>query len=219
MPARFWLPSGVIRERSTTCHCRTVATVFARTLVRAFDQGALAVLRLSRVVLICLAGLLTSITNSQAFHTDEPNASASLSDVIAFVDLQGWTVDLGYLCHGLSLNEGAEKCLFRQIAVHSRVKKEVDHGFNVPIDQPATAPLLVYRVTPLIGEFLLLSVDGSLVRAFFRARGEDFNLMSEKRAADVLKAELTFWKNSLAQIEHDVLARKSKFNSFQGRRQ
>lgn len=219
MPAQFWLPSGVIRERSSTCHCRTVATVFARALVRAFNQGALAVLKLSCVVLICFAGLLASIASSQAFHTDGPNASASLSDVIAFVNLQGWIVDLGYLCHGLSLNEGTGKCLFRQIAVHSRGKKEEDHGFNVPIDQPSTRPLLVYHVTPLTGEFLLLSVDGRLVKALFRARGDGFSLMSDERAAQVLKAELAFWKSNLAEIERSVLAGKSEFNSFQEHRQ
>jgi len=133
-----------------------------------------------------------------------------LVEIITFVERYGWPVDLGYLCSGLSLISANQKCLFRQIAVHTKTAELIDHGFNVPTDESPPLHVVIYHVSPLTGEFFLASVDGTLIRALFRARGSDFEPMSNKRAIRAFKTELTFWHRNFTQIEHDVL---SKLNS------
>ena len=144
-----------------------------------------------------------------AFHNEQhvvnsPQSFAPLADVVAFVERRGWSVDLAYLCKGLSLTEAANECPFRQIAIHAKTKKLDDHGFCVPTYESPPRHLVIYHAGQLSGEFFLASIDGRLIRAVFRARGTDFEAMSDERGNTAFKNELAFWQSNLAGIERDV---------------
>lgn len=162
---------------------------------------------------IGVAVAATSVSHVEAFHTRQHlenslQRTASLSDVIVFVQRRGWSVDLGFLCKGLALKGTGDKCLFRQIAIHAKTAELDDHGFNVPIDEFAPSYAVIYHVSPLAGEFFLVSKEGKLLKAIFRARGQDFEPMSDERGSTAFAAELAFWQNNFAQIEHDTLQAK-----------
>ncbi len=161
----------------------------------------------------------TSVGAVDAFHTEKhPHNSAQsfapLADVIAFVQLHGWSVDLAYLCKGLALTETNNKCLFQQIAIHTKTSELDDHGFNVPTDEFPPLHVVIYHVSPLAGEFFLASKDGRLIKAIYRARGTDFKPMSNERGNDAFKAELAFWQSNLIRIESDVSKNKSSAIPF-----
>lgn len=155
----------------------------------------------------------TSVRNVEAFHTKQHTeigtpAPASLADIIAFVQLRGWPIDLGYLCKGFSLTVGNNKCAFRQIALHTKTAELDDHGFNVPTNEFPPLHIVIYHVTPLTGAFFLASKDGRLIEAISRARGTDFEPMSELAASAAFAAELSFWQSNFDQIERDTLKAK-----------
>lgn len=154
-----------------------------------------------------------------AFHNERhvvggPQAFAPLADVIAFVERRGWSVDLAYLCKGLSLTEPADECRFRQVAVHAKIKTLDDHGFNIPTFESPPLHVVIYHAGPLAGEFFLASTDGTLIRAVFRARGTDFKAMSDERASTAFKNELAFWQSNFAGIERAVSNGKSNSVPF-----
>ncbi|HZQ14128.1 MAG TPA: hypothetical protein VFB31_15085 [Pseudolabrys sp.] len=197
MPAQFWLKLAAVWRRPMPWRYRPPAQILRRRLFSALVVGA--------------AVAATSVGAVQAFHTerhgdDGPQGVAPLADVIAFVQRRGWSVDLAYLCKGLSLTEAGNKCLFRQIAMHSKTAELDDHGLNVPVDESPPSRLVLYHVTPLAGEFFLASIDGKLITAAVRARGTDFIPMPGERAGAALKAELAFWQGNFPEIERAVLS-------------
>lgn len=151
----------------------------------------------------------TLASSALAFHTAPPakskfNTSAPLSAIVAFVETHGSPTNLGYVCKAFSLSDDDDNCRFQQLAIHSKSAELDDHGFGIYHGKSQLSRILLFHVTPLVGEFFLASRDGKLIAAATRARGTDFQPMQRETGVAAFKAELSFWQNNLAQIEHDV---------------
>ena len=136
------------------------------------------------------------------------SALASVSEIASYVRTAGWPADLNYLCAALEINVGP-RCLFLQVAVHRRENTIADHGFNVPADSAAPAQIVLYHVTPLVGEFFLATAEGKLLKALSRSRSTAFETMPSDQAASAYGREVEFWQGNLAQVKRDVERQKA----------
>ena len=128
-----------------------------------------------------------------------------ISELIPLVVQNGRRVDLGRMCEMMKLDSSAN-CMFDQIALSSDVPNVIDtNGFNVPPDKDPK-DVVIFHFGPLVGNFFVVSLDGTLKSAFFRARGIDY---SEVALADVRQAfeeSIKYWKTNLETIKTMIAA-------------
>ena len=164
--------------------------------------------RLRRNVMVASA-MLGALFSSAAAQSPwpTPGALASISEIASYVRTAGWPVDLNHLCRALEIEIGP-RCLFFQVAVHKQQNTAEDHGFNVPADSAALAQIVLYHVTPLVGEFFLATAEGKLLKALSRSRSTAFEAMPPDQAASAYEKEVEFWQANLAQVKRDVERQK-----------
>jgi len=134
---------------------------------------------------------------------------AAVSDVILFVQERGWQVNLGRICAEFDLPVVAGQCIFKQVSVQEIEGRGDPRGFNIPVHQSANAPyVLIFHLGPLTGEFFVVSVNGDLIKAFYRAKGTGYSSLPNDDVREEFKADLGYWFNNLARLKQGVEAQQ-----------
>lgn len=175
--------------------------------LKAADYKLIAARSLVTVLMVAGAIMLLSYP-AKAFHTANPDNTRTsrpdLREIATYVANHGWTVNLGAVCKGLLLLNRAGQCRYRQIAVNAKSQKGDEHGFNVPLDNAASNDYLLYHVTPVTGEFVIVSNAGKPISATFRERGKDFERMSKIDAQSFARTEIAFWRQHFTAIKRST---------------
>jgi hypothetical protein len=122
-------------------------------------------------------------------------------DMVRLVRSQGWSAQLKQVCRAFSLNDAA--CRFHQIALDAADGLS-KHGFNVSEGPPDSSYIVLFRLRPLIGEFFLLSAEGKLISAAYRAKGAYYEPIPASEARAALKSEVSYWLDNFPQIAADI---------------
>lgn len=144
----------------------------------------------------------SGIQSPQA-QTENSAEPVPFAEVIAFARRQGMSADLGRLCRAFGLERSPSGCRFKQIAIDAYSGGE-HHGFNVPLQNTETHYVVIFRLRPLIGEFFVVSAQGELLSAGFRAKGVDYSVISNAEARSAFEAEVSFWQRSVAALENQL---------------
>lgn len=123
---------------------------------------------------------------------------ATISEIVDFVRQYGWSANLGDVCAKLEVAHFNPDCRFLQISVQDDNAKGEPKGFNLPITASVEPPyLLIFHLGPLVGEFLIVSTKGDLVASYIRAKGRDYERVSNDEARSAFNRELSYWKTNL----------------------
>jgi tetratricopeptide (TPR) repeat protein len=151
------------------------------------------------------AQALKRLLTKKEVSSDGAKSSALISELTQLVQTHGWQVDMGRMCTLMKLSLQSE-CKFKQISVKSDVPNTVDdNGFNVP-EFKNPQYVVIYRFTPLVGNFFVVSLDGTVKSAFFRAKGIDYTEVSLADTRQAFEASIGFWKEHLETIKGMIAA-------------
>lgn len=131
--------------------------------------------------------------------------SALISEVAHLVEEHGWSADLARMCSSMQIDQHSN-CKFKQITLGSPAPNTLDiYGFNVPEDEHPTYAVM-YHLEPLVGTFLVVSLDGIVKSAYFRARGVDYTEMPAAESNRALEEFVRFWAINLESIKGMIAA-------------
>ena len=142
----------------------------------------------------------TSTTHVKTFDP------AMMSELVGIVREHGWPANMGRMC--ATFNLGSESnCNFKQMAVSEGSPGTVeDHGFNLP--EISTGPdsyVVIFHLTPLVGNFFVVSPEGTLKASFYRAKGVDYTEIPNEDARRAFAVAGAFWKQNLPKLK-DLIA-------------
>lgn len=134
----------------------------------------------------------------------QANAS-NLSKLIELVESKGWKIDLERICSrfGIASDQtGSDGCRLTQLSVQDTEGRGDPHGFNVPERRDGALPyVLMFHLGPLVGEFFLVSAEGKLLKALYRAKGRDYEELRLEDVKSEFEADLAFWTNNISRLE------------------
>ena len=139
--------------------------------------------------------------------------AALVMELTNIVAQRGWVVDMGRMCVAMQLRSQAD-CRFKQLSISAGEPGTIDnHGFNVPLDKVGPSPyVVIFHLGPLVGNFFVVSPDGELKAAFYRAKGVDFTEIPMQNARRAFDASFIFWSENLTKLKEliakDNLPRK-----------
>jgi hypothetical protein len=131
---------------------------------------------------------------------------AMMSELIGIVREHGWSASMGRMCAAFKLGSESN-CNYKQMAVTESPPGTVDnHGFNLP--EISTGPdsyVVIFHLTPLVGNFFVVSPDGTLKASFYRGKGVDYTEIPNEDASRAFAAAVAFWKQNLPKLK-DLIA-------------
>jgi tetratricopeptide (TPR) repeat protein len=143
---------------------------------------------------------LRRLLTNKDVGNDGAGVSALISELMHLVEKNGWQVDMGRMCAKMKLNSQSN-CKFKQISVNSDVRNVVDtNGFNVPEDKDPQY-VVIYSFGPLVGNFFVVSLGGTVKSAFFRAKGIDYTEVPLADIRQAFEASIKFWNENLETIK------------------
>lgn len=151
--------------------------------------------------------LLASVLALGISSADHARA-VDFGDVVRTVQEHGWRANLGRICIDLELGRDAEHCTFKQISVRETEGRGDPRGFNVAENGP-TPLVLVFHLTPLIGEFFVLSPKGELLKAYYRAKGGGYDRLPNDEVSKEFTADLQYWLNNLERVQQQLRSSRS----------
>ena len=114
-------------------------------------------------------------------------------------------VDMGRMCTLMKLNSPSN-CRFKQITVSSNAPNtRDDNGFNVPEDINPQY-VIIYHLGPLVGNFFVVSLDGAVKSAYFRAKGVDYTELRVAESSRAFEETVIFWAMNLETIKEMIAA-------------
>ena len=174
---------------------------------RTRDTASFSVARSIAGVAVVTAALSAAIgglelTGRSVAFAQAPVSDSTFSELVAFVEKRGWTVDLGRLCTALKLGPAETECKFKQVAVAEEGGTLANHGFNLALSATQPLPYIVlYHLRPLVGTFFVVTSGGVLKAAFYRAQGADYTALPDDDAKQAFLTEVEFWKKNLSTLE------------------
>ena len=126
--------------------------------------------------------------------------SAELSEIVQLVKAKGWTANLGRICQEFSLEPHGRDCIFKQISVQEVQGRGEPRGFNVPDGVGGVPYVLIFHLSPLVGEFFVASPQGELLKTFTRTKGRGYELIPNDAIRGEFFADLTYWKDNFDRI-------------------
>jgi hypothetical protein len=127
---------------------------------------------------------------------------ATLSEIIDFVRQHGWSANLGDVCAKFEVAKFSPDCRFLQISVQDDSVGGEPKGFNLPIITRGELPyVLIFHLGPLVGEFLIVSPKGDLIASYVRAKGRDYERISNDEARSAFNREVSYWKTNLWRLK------------------
>lgn len=137
-------------------------------------------------------------------------ASVTFSDVVQFVKRQGWRASLGDICAKFELPRGLDNCIFQQLSVQETEGRGDPRGLNVPASADAVPSyVVIFHLTPLVGEFFVVSTDGELLSAFLRFKGTDYNRVSNSDVRDEFNKDIAYWTKNFTRLKKGLEAEQS----------
>ena len=121
------------------------------------------------------------------------------SDVVRFVQRNGWPQDLGRYCETLDLARSTPDCRFKQLGAEDNAKPNEGHAINLPANTGDAVPyvLLLLR-RPGTAEVFIASPQGNLIAAFHGSTEIGYVRISNDSALPGFREELSFWKRTVA---------------------
>ena len=159
----------------------------------------------SRLLPCAAAAALLSLVGSGAAHAEAASRSESqpaFTAVVKVVIEQGWRVDFGKLCTELALDLPDGSCVFKQVSIQDDKDRGYPRGFNVPLNRDGTVPfVMIFHLSPLVGEFFIVSAEGQLIKAFYRTKGAGYQPLPNGEVQDEFEADLAYWLANHSRIE------------------
>lgn len=143
--------------------------------------------------------------------------AAELPDIIAFVESNGWRADFGSMCVNFGLASPAD-CVFRQISVRETEGNGYPRGINVPPRVGNEIPyILLFHLTPLVGEFHVVSAQGELLKTFYRAKGRGYDQVPNNEFRDEFIADLKYWMENFERLRAGFDSQTERQRMHKGR--
>lgn len=131
----------------------------------------------------------------------------STSDVVRLVKEKGWYVNLGTICAEFDIGD-PNNCVFKQISVEDEHEsRQYPRAFNV--SEGASSNLIMFHLTPLVGEFFILSADGQFLKAFYRAKGRGYDPLPADDVRQEFNADLNFWIENLDRLAQGLIEKNA----------
>lgn len=134
--------------------------------------------------------------------------AAELSEIIEIIELvetKGWRADLGRICADFGLSSPGSDCIVKQISIQEIEGRGDPRGFNVPARVEDALPyVLIFHLSPLVGEFYVMSPQGEMLKAFYRAKGRGYEQVSIDEFHDEFVADLNYWKDNFTRIRAGI---------------
>lgn len=165
-----------------------------------------------RLAALAVIGLvaLAAVAQVLAQQVTAPPA-ATFSDVVEFVQKQGWQANMRSLCTLLHLPPDSSNCIFKQVSIAEAVGRGDPRGFNVPaISSGAVTHVLVYHLGPLVGEFFVVSPQGDLIKAFYRSKGTGYNPIPNADVEEEFKKDLAYWIENFDRVKQGLELERSQ---------
>jgi len=143
---------------------------------------------------------LTRLLENSGVSHGNTVVAALIFVLMQLVEKNGWRVDLGRMCSEMKLDSQRD-CMFKQISVSSDVPDVTEsNGFNVP---QGNSPqyVVIYSFEPLVGNFFVVSLSGTLKSAFFRAKGIDYTEVPLADARRAFEKSIKFWNVNLETLK------------------
>ena len=152
----------------------------------------------------------TLIDDTTEVAAEKFAASVTFSDIVQFVERQGWRVNLGDMCTKFGLPLSGNDCAFQQLSVEETEGQSGPRGFNVSVASNSGAPhVLIFHLNPLVGEFFVVSPDGVLRRAFLRFKGTGYSRVSNEDVMEEFNKDLAYWTKNFFRLKEDLEAKRS----------
>jgi len=120
------------------------------------------------------------------------------SDVVRFVQRNGWPQDLGPYCETLGLARSNPDCRFKQLGAEDNAKPEQGHAINLPANTGDAVPYVLMLLRgPGTVEFFIASPQGDLIAAFHGTVDIGYVRISNDSALPGFTAEVSFWKGAV----------------------
>jgi len=121
------------------------------------------------------------------------------SDVVSFVQRNGWPQDLGPYCETLGLARANPDCRFKQLGAEDNAKPDEGHAINLPANAGDAVPyVLMLLRRPGTAEVFIASPQGDLMAAFHGTAEIGYVRISNDSAMPSFIAEVAFWKSAVA---------------------
>jgi hypothetical protein len=160
---------------------------------------------LATIAILILLSLSPTPSHSDDQRRFEENRRI-IPDLMLIIVEHGWVADMGRLCAIFELGSEGD-CRFKQIAVSESPPGVVDnYGFNVPLNTPTPSYAVLFHLGPLVGNFFVVSADGTLKSSFFRAKGKDFTKIPNSDARSAFERSMTFWAENLPRLKAKIWA-------------
>lgn len=140
----------------------------------------------------------------------ESSNSAELYQIVHLVKEKGWRADLGRICQEFLLEPHGRDCIFKQISVQEVQGRGDPRGFNIPDGAGDVPYVLVFHLSPLVGEFFIASPQGDLLKAFIRTKGRGYEPIHNDAVRDEFFADLTYWKDNFNRIRAGLESQSGK---------
>lgn len=138
-------------------------------------------------------------------------SSPSFQDVVRLVERQGWRIDMGDLCGKLGLPQGDSECVFQQLSVEDTHEQSYPRGFNVATaTRDGRISILLFHLNPLIGEFFIVSADGTLDEAYLRSKGTEYERVPNAVVRDEFEKDLSYWRDNFVRLKKGLEFERTK---------
>lgn len=197
----------VLEDRSGAVGFDVDMSNLSRAMIRSasglkLDEGRTSEVR-KGLWLLAAAVLIPWMVGS-AWPQPSKNSTAAaklVPELTNIVQRHGWPADMARMCVAMKLGKEAD-CKFKQISVSASEPGTVDnHGFNVPLGDGPVTYIVIFHLGPLVGNFFVVSPDGELKAAFYRAKGVDYTKVPLQDARRAFDASMAFWNDNLPMLK------------------
>jgi hypothetical protein len=152
----------------------------------------------------------TSLVSNALRLTQNSSERVTLSDVVQFVQQQGWRANLGDMCTKFELPRSGDDCIFIQVSLQDEREATSDpRSFNVPaISNAEPQYVLIFHLRPLVGEFFIVSADGILLRAYLRFKGTDYSHVPNEEVQQEFNKNLAYWTTNFCRFKKGLEAER-----------
>jgi len=136
---------------------------------------------------------------SRPLATPIAEGEVMFSDVVRFVQRNGWPQDLGRYCETLGLARSNPDCRFKQLGAEDNAKPDEGHAINLPANTGDAVPYVLMLLRRLgTAEVFIASPQGDLIAAFHGTADIGYARISNDSALPGFNAEVSFWKGAVA---------------------